>query len=774
MSVPGSPAKALRVIIILLLLSMMLSAAEIQYLQVGESWVSISRYGPNPAQMNLRPKVALVLSGGGARGFAHIPVIEAVERSGIPVDMVLGTSMGSLIGGLYAAGYSPGDMRRLIASYDMVRMFALPAVPPLRPDPMPLRRSRENLFIVGFDSGGLGTASGIIGDQRILQMLNDALSRVTGINDFDNLAIPFRCIGTDVVTGERVVFSSGSLVSAIRASISIPLVFTPYPVGDRLLVDGGLVDNMPVSLAREMGADIVIAVDVNAVDYDVDATDLESITAILSQLVVILTKNTVVDQASQSDLLITPALTDHGILDFDEVDAILSVGEAAAALHREDFAALADRVGAERPLQVLDPDRYGPYFSLPDVFIRSVSYRSLQGGSTGFDLSEFSEHVGFPLDRLRKERLGRQFEQLRSSGRFATVTYDYTDVHLGKSNSIWGNLEIQTRSFAPKQSTIAAGLFGSASLHFGTPGEPLFEFKPDFSLRYTRSGDPGLAVLITNDDALRFSGFVSTALSEAWSTGAELAYITGGVHPTNLRSAFSGAPFRDRVVQSQLSLQFAPQENLLVKTAVDLDYLWYGDPNVTREGFIPALRIEGVLGSMPFGFFPRRGSRFDFSGIAELTDPFGYRLELRLQSAFPLGRRDTVLLDLHGGSSHVTLARKEAYFDYGGSRGMSTYRATTLVDDMLLFRVKHLRWISDDPVGLVFQTMVAAGVRGETVLEILGADKYAANPGSPFSSLRHFDLGASLAIGLSFDTLDMLLGCAVDNLLRVSIFLEVL
>ena len=230
-------------------------------LVLGEDIIEIEVYNTKAVRSEVKPVIALVLSGGGARGFAHIPVIEALEQAGIPIDMVLGTSMGSLIGGLYAAGYSPGDMRRLIESYDMVELFALSALPPLRTAPQALRRDRDNLFVLGFDSGGLGTAAGIIGDQRILHMLNDSLSRVSGITHFDDLAIPFRCIGTDLATGQRIIFSEGSLASAIRASISIPLVFTPYPLYDRLIVDGGLVDNMPAELARQMGADIVIAVD---------------------------------------------------------------------------------------------------------------------------------------------------------------------------------------------------------------------------------------------------------------------------------------------------------------------------------------------------------------------------------------------------------------------------------------------------------------------------------------------------------------------------------
>ncbi|MFA7641888.1 MAG: patatin-like phospholipase family protein [Sphaerochaetaceae bacterium] len=764
--------------VFLLLLPALLGAADVPSLRVGESLVTVMTYGPNPAQREVRPKVALVLSGGGARGFAHIPIIEAVERMGIPVDMVLGTSMGSLVGGLYAAGYSPGDMRRLISSYDMIEMFAISALPPLRPEPLTLRRYRDNLFQVGFDEKGLGTASGIIGDQRILQMLNDALSRVAGINDFDRLAIPFRCIGTDVVTGERIVFSSGSLVSAIRGSISIPLVFPPYPVDGHLVIDGGLVDNLPVSLAREMGADIIIAVDVNAVDYDVEPQQLESLTAILGQLVVILTKNTVVSQSDDADLLITPELTDQGILDFIEVDAILAIGEQAAFSHTADLEAIATSVSESRPLRVLDPERYGPYFSLPDVFVRSISHRdaiaSESAEETQFDLSPFSHYVGYPLDTLRKRNLARQFDELRESGRYATVTYDYTDVTLGKSDTVWGNLEIRTRTYAPKRSAIAAGLFGATSVLWDADGTASFEFKPDFSLRYLRYGALDWTLAVTNDDALQFFSVFSRPFGKSWRYGFELGYRTGGIHPTNLRAGVKGAQERDRMILSEMMIQFMPNSRFLMKLATDFDYIWYGDPIEAHHGMIYALRFDLMRNTMAYGFFPRRGTRIDLRLSGELTGKLGYLIQGRFQAAVPVGERDTLAFDLHAGSSHVGLPRKDVYFDYGGSRGMPTYGTTSLVDDMLLLRLKHQHRFVDASVGVLSQAMIVMGIRGDTVDEIFSTDGYGANSGFPFSSLAHLEFGASIALGLSFDNLDVLFGTAIDNALRVSLFLEVL
>ena len=778
----GRRTRIFAVILILLSLSTSLFGETTKTIVLGDETIGVTAYGKRSSQESGYPKVALVLSGGGARGFAHIPVIEALERAGIPVDLVLGTSMGSLVGGLYAAGYSPGDMRRLIDSYDMVQLFALSASPPLQTDPSPLRRDRDNLFLLGFDSGGLGNVSGVVGDQRILQMLNDSLSRVAWIDDFDQLAIPFRCIGTDLVTGERVVFSSGSLVTAIRSSISIPVVFTPYPANGRLIVDGGLVDNMPVDLAHRMGADIVIAVDVNAVDYQIAAEELESLTDVLSQLIVILTKNTVVDQSKDADMLVQPQLVDYGILDFVEVEGILAVGEEAAREHAEDIHYLTQEIALSRSLEVRDPNRYGPYFGLPDVHVGSVSHRSVgihTYGDGNFDLESFSQFVGLPLDTVRKRQLNSLFDELRNSQGYATVTYDYTDVYIGNSDSVWGNLEVLTRRFGPKSSSIAAGISGSFSM-VADPGEtPRFRFLPDFSFRYTNRNflDPAitLQVVLESNDSTTVSTRLEYALLPRFDVGLELAYAFGGIHPLNLRYDLSGTDDRDRMVGTQVFGQFRSSGEALYRLSLDMEYLWYGQEVVAEEALFTSIRFDGVYSTIPYRFFPIEGFRYDFSILAEIEDPFGYRLEGRVQKVFPLGKSDVIWVDLHAGSSHVSYSRKESFLEYGGSRGVPTYSGLTLVDDMVIARVKHLHRFSDQNPSLLLQSMFTLSSKGDTVDTLLNpTELFDGNHGTPFSSLSSVELSGSLALGLATPNIDLLFGMALDSNLRVALFLEVL
>ncbi len=255
-----------------------------------------------------KPTVVLVLSGGGARGLAHIAVLEALEAEGIPIDMVLGTSMGSLVGGLYSSGYTPKEIRRLLEETDLVGLFSEPALDTVRNQNTAFSYMHDHVFSLGFGEKALGDGPSLIGDQKILELLGYLFAKYPNTIDFDDLPIPFRCVSADALTGERIVYESGSLVSAIRSSISIPLVFSPYPYEEnRLVVDGGVVDNLPIALARSLGADIVIASDVNALQFQ-SYEELENLSAMAVQTVFLLTQEKATMQHPLADLLFLPDL----------------------------------------------------------------------------------------------------------------------------------------------------------------------------------------------------------------------------------------------------------------------------------------------------------------------------------------------------------------------------------------------------------------------------------------------------------------------------------
>ncbi|HTK99549.1 MAG TPA: patatin-like phospholipase family protein, partial [Pseudomonadales bacterium] len=233
-----------------------------------------------------RPKIGLVLGGGGARGAAHIGVIKLLQELHVPVDYVAGTSMGSLVGGFYATGMTAEQLDATVRAIDFDTLFKDATA---RRDEPYLRKLDDNLALFG-PKVGIGPKSqllamGAISGQKISFLFQTLTSQRVQVDDFDNLPIPYRAMATDIVTGDAVVIDKGNLAVAMRASMSVPGAFDPVQIGPYLLVDGGLADNVPIDVVRKMGADIVIAVDVGTpLEPRENLTSLVSITAQLSGL----------------------------------------------------------------------------------------------------------------------------------------------------------------------------------------------------------------------------------------------------------------------------------------------------------------------------------------------------------------------------------------------------------------------------------------------------------------------------------------------------------
>ena len=208
-----------------------------------------------------KPKVALVLSGGGAKGIAHIPTLQALDSLGIVPDIIFGTSMGSIVGALYASGYSGDSIASISNSTNWAKLFSND-IPITAVGNEEKSEYERYLFEYGLDKGDSNKKTSIISDQNINGFFNELVYPVNDIKDFDKLPIPFRAIATDIVNGKEVILDKGSLSFAMRSSMSIPAVFTPMEYKDVLLIDGGVLNNFPTDIAKEWGADIIIGSDV--------------------------------------------------------------------------------------------------------------------------------------------------------------------------------------------------------------------------------------------------------------------------------------------------------------------------------------------------------------------------------------------------------------------------------------------------------------------------------------------------------------------------------
>ncbi|HET6362726.1 MAG TPA: patatin-like phospholipase family protein [Gemmatimonadota bacterium] len=276
-----------------------------------------------------RPTIGLVLSGGGARGLAHVGVLEVLEELRVPVDLIAGTSMGAIVGGLYASGLPSDSLRALVAEIDWELLLS--DTPP-RSSLAFHRRAEERRYPVELEIGitrnGLALPSGLIAGQDMGLLLRRHSLPVATVEDFRRLPIPFAAVATDIETGERVVLDSGDLVEAMRASMAIPVVFSPVEREGRILVDGGLVDNMPVELAREMGADVVIAVDASPPLLERDR--LRTVLGISEQVVTLLGRQDLERELASADAALDIGFEDVGIFDFRDADSIIAKGATVA------------------------------------------------------------------------------------------------------------------------------------------------------------------------------------------------------------------------------------------------------------------------------------------------------------------------------------------------------------------------------------------------------------------------------------------------------------
>ncbi|MEB0216637.1 MULTISPECIES: patatin-like phospholipase family protein [unclassified Undibacterium] len=277
------------------------------------------------------PKICLALSGGGARGFAHIGVLKQLEAMHIPIDCIAGTSMGAVVGGLYAAGLSATEIEKKLENLKL-NDIALDRVA-RRNLPQPVREE-DDLYplgaTLGVSSEGVRLPAGVAQASQFQELIQNWTAHLPPAINFDQLPIPFRAIATDLETGQMVVFDKGALHKAIRASMAAPGVFAPTEIDGRLLSDGGLVRNLPVDIARSMGADIVIAVNIGTPLLPRDK--LQTLFNISQQMVNILTEQNVHAQKAllrPQDILIEPDLRDIGFLDFDRAKEASVIGEQA-------------------------------------------------------------------------------------------------------------------------------------------------------------------------------------------------------------------------------------------------------------------------------------------------------------------------------------------------------------------------------------------------------------------------------------------------------------
>lgn len=326
-----------RVPVVLLLLTLLSLAPGF-----AQSLPATGAAAPVPAD-GPRPRIGLVLSGGGARGLAHVGVLKVLEDAHVPVDVIAGTSMGAIIGGLYASGMKATDIERELNQVDWDRLFSRR----VGRQQLSQRRKEEDFEIataveLGIHDGEFRAPQGAVSSRGLETLLRQYTLPVGAVQDFDQLPIRFRAVATDMETGQPVVLASGDLAAALRSSMSVPGVFPATEVDGRVLGDGGLVDNLPIGVARSMGADVVIVVNIGTPLAKRDT--LGSAFGLTTQMINILTEQNVQRSLAsllKSDLLIAPDLGTLTSADFARTRDFIALGQASAQRHAAQLAQLA-------------------------------------------------------------------------------------------------------------------------------------------------------------------------------------------------------------------------------------------------------------------------------------------------------------------------------------------------------------------------------------------------------------------------------------------------
>lgn len=366
-------------------------------------------------QAQNRPKIGLVLSGGGAKGFAHIGVLKVLEEAGVKIDFIGGTSMGAVIGGLYASGYNASQIDSIFKKTDFDELLK-DFIP--RSTKNFYERRNDELYALSlpFNKLKIGIPEALSKGMYNYNLLSRITRNVKDIRDFNKLPTPFLCIGTNIETGEEVLLNKGNLAQAMIASSAFPSLFSPIEIDGKLLVDGGVTNNYPIDEVRKLGADIIIGVDVQS-DL-LDRTQLKDATRILVQITNLQSKERMKRNVKATDIYIRPDVKNYGVMSFDNGPEIVRKGEEATFFVFEKLRLLADSVPYKKPKLKIDDslhiknincnelDNYTKAYVIGKLRFKpgdKTTYNFLQKGINNINATQNFSAISYSLDSIKQE-----------------------------------------------------------------------------------------------------------------------------------------------------------------------------------------------------------------------------------------------------------------------------------------------------------------------------------------------------------------------------------
>lgn len=398
------------------------------------------------AKSSSRPKVGVVLGGGGAKGASHIGVLKYLEEMGIPVDYVAGTSMGSIIGGLYALGYSPDELTKLIASMNWSEYIgnkidrssmSLETRKRSSTTQLSIPFSLESLFDKDPNTSLINNLpSAYVNNSSLVNLFNDLCIGYQEEMDFNDLPIPFACIATDIATGEEVVMRSGSMPTAMRASMAIPGVFSPVTIGDKVLVDGGLVNNFPADVLKEMGATIIIGVEVTN-EKKITQKDIQSLPQLLGRLVVNSTQGKRKANRELCNVHIIPDVSGFGMLSFtpEAIDTLVGRGFKKAAEYHDQLLEIKREIDEAAGHPVTKELHAPKARNLTDesVTISSIEFNNVPERDSRWLMRKGRLKAG---NKYNKDEIDHAVNLFRGTGCYDEITYTLKEQDSTNSNGL--------------------------------------------------------------------------------------------------------------------------------------------------------------------------------------------------------------------------------------------------------------------------------------------------------------------------------------------------
>lgn len=608
-----------------------------------------------------RPKVGVVLSGGGAKGFAHIGALKVIEEAGIPIDFIAGTSMGSIIGGLYAVGYDPDMMQKLCTeqNWDMIIKDQIPR----RFIPLEKRiNERHYLVTVPLKNGKLKLKRSVIDGMYVNMLLTRLTMPAYKERDFNQLPVPFLCIGTDMITADPIEFHSGSLAQAIRSSMSIPFLFEPIDYEGYLLCDGGLTNNFPVRNVRNMGADIIIGVDLEIVKSDPEV--LDNSLKVLERLISVVSQDESNKAREDCDILIRPDIGKANMMSFNDFSPIINSGEEAA---REKFPELKRLADSLQTLGAFEVERHHTQ-PIDRVTITGVEVDGLDNYDEELLKSEFGDE--FPAEFLIDD-IETIIVKIYSQGYYSNVWYELLETPEGNI------IKLHCKNKTPL--TFSVGMhydnnYGIGVLLNMNARTKHFTYNVDLNI----ADNPYFKAGITHRYTKMLSG---TAEILAMNLAANVYNNIG-----NIQSSL-------RLQHNALDLYFqvAPSVTQAVKLGFRMNYTmtkdlqsqWYNSEEfneINRHEFNPKAYFHYFFNNEDQTDFPRKGWNINMIAKCILYDGVFSSAERRpmftaqanIAKSFPVGQRHAFRLGVVGAArlGETMLSYDDDLFYIGGQSKM--------------------------------------------------------------------------------------------------------